>query len=211
MQELTVDEESDLVAVPRALGELAIFVEPLSVVEKAILRAFELHPGEPTTALVLGAGTIGLLAAMALKLRGLSVDVCSLEPSHSARARLVDQIGARYLQQPDRKADVVIEAAGAAAAATLAVQWVGPLGAVILLGAHRAEDLPLLPLILGNATIGGSVNASPQAFTQAVTDLSQMPARVLRQMVRAREWAEAESVILGAPRAEPKQLIRLPN
>ena len=33
-------------------------MEPLSVVEKAIGNAFRLHPGQPETALVLGAGTV---------------------------------------------------------------------------------------------------------------------------------------------------------
>jgi threonine dehydrogenase-like Zn-dependent dehydrogenase len=188
-----------------------VFVEPLSVVEKTVTRAFDLHLGKPETALVVGAGTIGLLSAMVLQLRGLSVDVCSLEALDSRRAQLVEQTGARYLRAPDRNADLVIEAAGTADAAALAVRSLAPLGVLMILGAHRAEDLPLLPLILGNGTIGGSVNASPQAFQQAVADLPALPAPILRQMVRVREWAEASGVILGDPAEEPKQVIRLPD
>ena len=79
--ELAVDRATDLVRIPENLSEHAVLIEPLSVVEKAVANASRLHPGHPESALILGAGPVGLLAAMLLKIRGFSVDICSLEPA----------------------------------------------------------------------------------------------------------------------------------
>lgn len=87
--ECAVDNESDLVRVPPSLVDFGILVEPLSVVERAIARAIHVHEGEPRRALVLGAGSIGLLAALALKLRGYFVRVHSLEPPNHPRVALL--------------------------------------------------------------------------------------------------------------------------
>ena len=54
-----------------------MLLEPLSVVEKGIDQAYEiqrrLKVWQPRHAAVLGAGTIGLLATLVLRLRGLEV------------------------------------------------------------------------------------------------------------------------------------------
>ena len=71
--ELAVDSERDLVGVPPLLAEFAVLAEPLSVVEKAIRTAAGFREEPAETALVLGAGPVGLLAALALRLRGLDV------------------------------------------------------------------------------------------------------------------------------------------
>ena len=73
-----------------------MLIEPLSVVEKAVDLAFHLHRGGAEQALVIGAGTIGLPAAMALRARGLAVTVQSIESAGSVRARLVEDSGAVY-------------------------------------------------------------------------------------------------------------------
>ena len=127
--EFAVDDARDLVRVDRSLRELAVLIEPLSVVEKAVALALTLHQGEPKRALVLGAGTIGLLAGAVLQLKGLSVDLVSAEPLGSPRARLAEGIGLRYLAAPEGiEPDIVIEATGAPAAADAAFRALAPLG-----------------------------------------------------------------------------------
>ena len=93
--ELAVDRATDLVRIPENLSEHAVLIEPLSVVEKAVTNASRLHPGHPESALILGAGPVGLLAAMLLKIRGFSVDICSLEPANSGRACLAEAAGSQ--------------------------------------------------------------------------------------------------------------------
>jgi threonine dehydrogenase-like Zn-dependent dehydrogenase len=185
--------------------EFAVLCEPLSVVEKAVALALRLHQREPRTALVIGAGSIGLLAAMVLRLRGLDVEVSSVEHMRSVRARLVAAAGAAYTNKSVRKADVVIEAAGSPDAAMKGVAALAPSGVMIVLGASRtAGELPLLDLIVGNRIIAGSVNADPEAFRRAAADLPLMPAAVLRGMIERCEFGDYARSITGSRPTAPK-------
>jgi threonine dehydrogenase-like Zn-dependent dehydrogenase len=202
--EMAVDKERDLVRIPGTLQEHAVFIEPLSVVEKAVGNAFRLHPGEPRSALILGAGPIGLLAAMVLRARGISVDLCSLEPPDSDRARLAEDAGAGYLNQPEGAYDIVIEAAGASQAALRGLDALAPNGVIVMLGATKTVEVPMLQLILRNQVIAGSVNASPADFGAAVEDLGRFPAGVLRRMVQREPAASIRSTLMGPLRPSPK-------
>ncbi|MBI4874679.1 MAG: alcohol dehydrogenase catalytic domain-containing protein [Acidobacteria bacterium] len=197
------DDPADLVGVPPELADRAVLVEPMSVVEKAIARACQTHPGEPATALVLGAGPIGVLAALALRLRGLGVSLASLEPRDHPRARLLERAGIQYSSIPDRTppmADIVIEAAGAPAAALAAVQSLNPLGVAVLLGApEMPPGLPLLDFIAGNCTVLGSVNAGPESFAAAVEDLACLDSHVLDALIRRAAFGDFAASILGPP------------
>jgi glucose 1-dehydrogenase len=202
--ELAVDEECDLIRIPDLVREHAVLVEPLSVVEKAVGNAFRMHPGQPETALVLGAGTIGLLAAMVLRIRGVDVTVTSLELPNSDRAKLVEAAGAAYRTQPDGQFDIVIEASGAHAAANLAIASLGSAGILVLLGVTPALEVSVLQLILRNQVISGSVNAAPSDFLLAVQDLRAMPVTVLRSMIERVPFSAFQSTLTGPLRAAPK-------
>jgi threonine dehydrogenase-like Zn-dependent dehydrogenase len=64
------------------LEETGVLLEPMTVAQKGVFQAYEiqrrLRVWEPRRAAVLGSGTIGLLATLALRLRGLEV-TCFLE------------------------------------------------------------------------------------------------------------------------------------
>src|SRR5438128_1688074 len=79
MTEYYVDDPEYIVNVPPGLRDIAVIAEPLSVSEKGIIQAFEiqrrLKVWQPKKAAVLGSGTIGLLAALILRLRGIEVTV----------------------------------------------------------------------------------------------------------------------------------------
>ncbi|HVX67428.1 MAG TPA: alcohol dehydrogenase catalytic domain-containing protein [Bryobacteraceae bacterium] len=184
--EFAVDSETDLVRVPAALAGVAVLIEPLSVVEKAVETALRIHEWEPETALVLGAGPIGMLAALALQLRGLAVSLHSLEPPDHPRVRLLERAGVRYLTSlAGIAADIVIEATGSAAAAFAGFRTLAPLGVYGLLGSHNATgEVPFLDMLRHNQAVFGSVNASPRAFAFAVDDLGRMPHEVLAAMIR---------------------------
>jgi glucose 1-dehydrogenase len=202
--ELAIDAESDLVRIPPEICEHAVLIEPLSVVEKAIGNAFRLHPGQPETALILGAGTVGLLAAMVLKARGVGVTVSSPEPPNSDRARLVEEGGSNYLNRPEGPYDIIIEAAGAVEAAGVALEVLGPSGVLVMLGVNKSVEVPMLRLIVRNQAIVGSVNAAPEDFELAVDDLTRMPPRILRLMLAREPFSTFRSTLTGPLRAAPK-------
>ena len=194
--EMAVDSERDLITVPERLAEFAVLAEPLSVVEKAIQTAMKFREEPPVTAGVLGAGPVGLLAAMALRARGLDVWLYSLEPENHPRARLAEQIGARYVRSLDFPADIVVEATGAAQAAFAAIRCLTPLGICALLGADTGEGrVSFRDLVVGNRIVFGSVNASPEAFALAIEDLGRFDPAMLRKLIERRPFsAFAESI-----------------
>ncbi len=202
-----VDEAADLAPVPASLAEVAVLLEPLSVAEKAVRTALRLHPAEPGSAVVFGAGAVGLLAALVLQLRGLEVSVCSLEAEDHPRAGLVRRAGMAYRALPatPSRADLVIEAAGAPQAALAAVHALHPLGVCVILGAMQMPaGLDLSELITGNRAIAGSVNAAPEDFSSGVRDLARIPRTVLAGMMRRVRFEDAPGSILGPPGAAVK-------
>jgi len=205
--EYAPDRVDDLVRVPPELAGVAVLVEPLSVVEKAVETALRLHEGTPRSALVLGAGTIGMLAALALRERSVEVTVCSLEPNDHPRARWLRQAGFEYTAVPPRRtADIVLEAAGPASAAFTAVRALAPLGVCGILGtaADAAGDFPFRNLLLGNQRVFGSVNASPEAFRRAVEDLRRFDRRLLERLIRRCRFEDYAQTILGPVEVAPK-------
>ncbi len=208
--ELAVDQEADLVLIPASLAEFAILLEPLSVVEKAIRKALALHEGEPTTALVIGAGSIGLLTAMALRRRGLAVTVLSIESKTSGRAALVRKTGAEYVNDSPPGADLIIEAAGSGQAFAATYPKLNTLGVLIVLGAPSSGSvLGLAELIVGNLIIAGSVNAAPYDFKSAVDDLVYFPIDVLNSMISRDSFSQLLRSLSVANQKTPKLVFSL--
>jgi glucose 1-dehydrogenase len=200
-----VDRAEDLLCIPADASQFAVLMEPLSVVEKAVATALRLHQGEPRSAIVIGAGTIGLLAASVLRLRGFDVRIVSVEPHGSDRERLATRAGGEYSNTAEGKADIVIEAAGAPAAVASALSALAPLGVLVILGANSSgAELPLIDLIVGNQVIVGSVNAGPEAFTSAASDLPLLPRELLSEMVQYRSFSDYRSSFTGEPGGAPK-------
>jgi threonine dehydrogenase-like Zn-dependent dehydrogenase len=77
LTEYYIDDPEYIVKIPPGLKEVGVLLEPTTVVEKGIAQAYEiqrrLRVWRPRRAAVMGAGTIGLLATLALCLRGLEV------------------------------------------------------------------------------------------------------------------------------------------
>jgi threonine dehydrogenase-like Zn-dependent dehydrogenase len=79
LTEYHVDCLEYLVRVPNGLRHVGVLLEPTSIAERGIFQAYEvqgrLRIWAPHRAAALGAGTLGLLAALLLRLRGLEVMV----------------------------------------------------------------------------------------------------------------------------------------
>jgi threonine dehydrogenase-like Zn-dependent dehydrogenase len=192
LAEAYVEDAAFLVPLPDSLEPVGILLEPLSVAEKGIRQAFEiqrrLRVWRPARAAVLGAGTIGLLTALALRLRGLEVAVYSRRPAPYRNSDLLEAIGARYVSSADTSLQALAEAAGpfdiildASGFSPLAFEAAGILnknGVLILAsvtGGDRTAELPTDHInqgfVLGNKVMVGTVNAHRDDFVTGVEDL----------------------------------------
>ncbi len=187
-----VEDAAFVVPLPESLEPVGVLLEPLSIAEKAIRQAFEiqrrLRVWQPARAAVLGAGSIGLLTALLLRLRDLDVVVYSRRRPPFRNSELVEAIGAHYLSASDtslaalaRNAgpfDIVLDATGFSPLAFEAAAIVARNGVLVLAsvtGGERTAELPTdrlnQGLVLGNKVIVGTVNSHRDDFVQGVTDL----------------------------------------
>lgn len=204
--EFAVDREMDLIRVPEELADVAVLIEPMSVVEKAVESLLLAHRSEPRTALVVGAGPVGSLAAMVLRDRGLDVTVYSIESVDHPRARLLRDAGVRYRQSLEGcRFDLIVEACGSAAAAFAAIAVLGPCGAMVVLGAQNAYgEMPFLQLIVQNQTLFGSVNAGPDHFVSAIAAMRRMDRGLLARLIERRRFEDVPATILSPAGLESK-------
>jgi threonine dehydrogenase-like Zn-dependent dehydrogenase len=194
LTEYYVDDAAHIVKVPRALRDVGVLLEPLTVVEKGIAQAYEiqrrLRVWHPKRAAVMGAGTIGLLATLALRLRGIEVTTFALAPKPNTNSELVEAVCARYLSTKEvpiqRGAetfgpfDVIFEATGASSVVFESMQALGKNGVLVLssvTGGDRMIEVPAdrinLDFVLGNKVMVGTVNANREYFEAGVRDMAQ--------------------------------------
>jgi glucose 1-dehydrogenase len=208
MTELVVDDEKYMNLVPGSLRDVAVLVEPLTIAEKAIEQLWQvqarlpwacpIEPGQPANychkAVVLGAGPVGLLGAMALVLRGFKTYVYSKNPLPNPRADLCSAIGVQYISSETTSVDemakivggidVVYEAVGASSLAFDVIRVLGTNGVFIFTGVPGRKapievdtDLLMRDFVLKNQVIYGTVNAGKQAFLDAISDLAEFRKR----------------------------------
>src|SRR6266699_3391183 len=101
LTEYYVDDAEFIVKVPQGLKRVGVLLEPTTVVEKGIYQAYEiqrrLKVWRPRRAAVMGAGTIGLLATLALRLRGIDVTTFARNAKPNLHAELIEALGTRYV------------------------------------------------------------------------------------------------------------------
>jgi threonine dehydrogenase-like Zn-dependent dehydrogenase len=225
MTELVVDGEPFLNVVPAELREVAVLVEPLTIAEKALMQVRRIQQrlpwnGSAQRALVLGAGPVGLLGAMALIQAGYDTYVYSGEQPPDPKSDIVAAIGAKYFStRRDSIAkvaavigniDLVYEATGASQFAFEVLPFLGANGVFVFTGVPgKGQDVDLdtnaimKNLVLKNQIVLGTVNASLEAFQAAIRDLTafyqRWPASV-RAMITGRYPIEAfGDLVFGKP------------
>jgi threonine dehydrogenase-like Zn-dependent dehydrogenase len=234
MTEAIADDEAYMNPVPRALRELGVLVEPLTIAEKALIQLWQLQerlpwgcphrPGKDhghcRRAVVLGAGPVGLLGAMALALQDFETVVYSREPAPNPKSRLVESFSARYVSSQDVPVaelpaaigaiDVVYEAAGASQVAFEMMQALGPNSVFVFTGVPGRKapveidtDLVMRNLVLKNQIVFGTVNAGRDAFEAAIRDLGRFAERwplAVRGLISGRHAPEAHrELLVGRP------------
>ncbi len=202
MTEYFVEEEKYLNYVPAELRDVAVLVEPLTVAEKALAQVWHIQkrlpwenphhngqgPGFGKTAVVLGAGPIGILGAMALVINGFKTYVYSRSAEPNPKATLVNSIGAKYISSetvPVKQfaemvgnIDLVYEGVGVASIAFDVLKILGLNGVFVFTGipGHKSAisvdaDLIMRQMVLKNQVLVGTVNADRSAFEHAIRDL----------------------------------------
>src|SRR5215471_1561879 len=97
-----VEDEKHLSRVPRELRDVAVLIEPLTIAEKSLAQIWRVQqrigwsaetisgraPGTGKTAVVLGAGPVGILGAMALLVNGFRTFVYSRSSEPNPKASL---------------------------------------------------------------------------------------------------------------------------
>jgi threonine dehydrogenase-like Zn-dependent dehydrogenase len=197
LTEYYVEDEQFVVKMPQGLKEVGVLLEPMTVAQKGITQAYEiqrrLKVWKPRTAAVMGAGTLGLLATLVLRLRGLDVTTFGRTPRPYLNADLVDAIGGRYVNTVERSItdaarefgpfDLIFEGTGSSAVVFESMQVLAKNGALVLTsitGGNHTLQVPAdrinLDFVLGNKVMVGSVNASRDNFETGVRDMSQAEA-----------------------------------
>ncbi|WP_406700510.1 glucose 1-dehydrogenase [Singulisphaera sp. Ch08] len=193
LTEFFVDDAEYVVKVPQNLKHLGVLSEPASVCAKAIEQAYlaqqRLQVWNPLRAFVLGAGQIGLLATMMLRLRGLQVFTLATKPGPHLKSELAEAYGATYvstnqtsmkqLTEQVGKPDLIFEATGNAEVCFRAMEVLAHNGALIWTsitgGSHEVSvDAAKINLewVLGNKLLVSSVNGNRRHFELGIQALS---------------------------------------
>jgi len=210
MTDEIIDDDKNMHVVPPSLADIAVLTEPLTIAEKGLIELDSVLTRMPwvdpqkaesrgLNAVVLGAGPVGLLGAMALLVRGFKTWVYSRESATSERAGWVESVGAQYICSSDLpvgdlakrvgNVDLIYEATGSAALAFAAMPAVGANGVFIFTGVpgHKTEVTldgwkVMRDLVLENQVFYGTVNAGPPAFEASIADLAKFEARWPKQV-----------------------------
>jgi threonine dehydrogenase-like Zn-dependent dehydrogenase len=190
------------IKVDSSLGILGVLLEPMTVITKALeqivligQRAF----WEPRTALVTGAGPIGLLAALRLSARGFEVHVLDRVET-GLKPELVRALGATYhtggVVDLGFDPDIIVECTGVGSVIADSIQKVGAGGIVCLTGvgaggaAGRVVADVAAAAVLKNNVIVGSVNANKRHWYKAGANLARGDRNWLGRLITRREKPE---------------------
>jgi glucose 1-dehydrogenase len=181
------------------LERVGVLMEPTSVVVKAwevAADALERAYVDARTAVVTGAGPIGLLAALIAVQQGLDVHVLDVV-AEGPKPELVRDLGATYHSEPITEigvspdvalectgvGDVVFDAIAATAApGVVCLTGVSPAGRRIAIDAGALNRT----LVLENDAVVGSVNASRAHYERAADVLARADNRWLERLITRR-------------------------
>lgn len=195
MAEFYVESADFLIKIPEKIAEIAVLLEPLSIIEKGLKQAEDIQKRldiwQPKTAAVLGTGNVGLLTIMALRMRGFEVHGFGKQTREGyLNAELCEAIGATYdstdeLSLADSvekygEYDLIFECTGFSPIIFDAMQTLNENGILILAsvtgGERKTDAVPSDKInqefVLGNRAMVGTVNANREHFEMGVKDLA---------------------------------------
>jgi len=218
-------------------------VEPLTIAEKGLTQVWQVQqrlpwgcpvtPGKAAAhchrAVVLGAGPVGLLGAMALVNYDFDTYVYSREPAPNPKSELLESIGAHYissekvspemLPQHVGNIDLVYEATGASSLSFEMMKYLGTNGIFIFTGVPGRKgpiqvdtDLMMRNLVLKNQVVFGTVNAGRDSFENSIRDVGTFYKRwpdAVRSLITGRFPMEEHRDLLLGRSGGIKNVIRL--
>ncbi|MEX2639045.1 MAG: zinc-binding dehydrogenase [Balneolales bacterium] len=144
--------------------EQACLTEPCSVAFNSVIENGHIKPGDRV--IVLGPGTIGILAAAMSKLAGADVAIVGLESDkfrlgiaekHYGCTPIIGDATEWAKERDGLGADVIIDAAGVSATLKVALELVRPNGLITKVGwGPKPLNFSLDPLVQKNVTLQGS-------------------------------------------------------
>ena len=192
LTEYYVEDHQYVFPLPATLSEVGVLLEPTTVAEKGVNQAFEiqrrLKVWEPRRGLILGSGTVGLLAALVARLRGLELTVYSLPEKPNRNADLIEELGGAYYSSQEATLeqvsgergpfDLIFDATGFSPIVWEAANVLAKNGVLVLAsitGGERTAEIESDRInqgfVLGNKVMVGTVNAAPADFRTGVDDL----------------------------------------
>lgn len=243
MAQFVVDDEKYMNPVPQEMRDVAVLVEPLTIAEKGLTQVWQVQqrlpwscpvtPGTATAhchrAVVLGAGPVGLLGAMALVNYDFDTYVYSRESAPNPKSQLLESIGAHYissesitpemLPQLIGNIDLVYEATGASSLSFEMMKYLGINGIFIFTGVPGRKgpievdtDLMMRNLVLKNQVVFGTVNAGRESFENSIRDLGTFTKRwpdAVRSLITGRFPMDAYGDLLLGRSGGIKNVIQL--
>jgi len=206
-----------------ALKRTGVVLEPTSVVAKAwdhIERIAARTVWDSKIVLVVGAGPIGLLAALLAVQRGLEVHVLDRVTS-GPKPALVADLGATYhtgtLAEAVGRADVIVECTGVEELVLDAIAKAAPDGIVCLTGVSSAGRTITIDrgalnreLVLDNAVVFGTVNANRRHYQAAAAALAKADPGWLERLITRRVLLDRWPDALQRQPDDVKAVIELP-
>jgi threonine dehydrogenase-like Zn-dependent dehydrogenase len=195
MAEFYAESADFLIKIPPAIAEIAVLLEPLSIIEKGLKQASDIQERlkiwQPKKAAVLGTGNVGLLTVMALRMRGYEVHGFGKNARAGyLNAELCEAIGATYdstdevsilnsVEKYDQY-DLIFECTGYSPIIFDAMQSLNENGILILAsvtgGERKTDAVPSDKInqmfVLGNRAMVGTVNANREHFELGVKDFA---------------------------------------
>jgi threonine dehydrogenase-like Zn-dependent dehydrogenase len=192
LTEYYVEDATYLVPLPDSLRDVAVLLEPLTISEKGLNQTFEiqrrLKVWQPRRAAVVGAGSVGLLAALAMRLRGLEVTCYSRRLAPYLNSDLIGELGGHYVSAQQATLaeasarygpfDIMLEATGYSPLVFEAAEVLAKNGVLILASVTGGNTQATVNVdkinqgfVLGNKVMVGTVNASHTDFVSGGNDL----------------------------------------
>lgn len=187
-----------LIKIPKNIRKIGVLLEPMSIAEKAVIQAFKIQERlvwKPKTAVILGSGTLGLMAAMLLRIKGIDVNIIDRTEKHKIKSHIFKTLGIHHINSKKhpiadipkllkRRIDIVVEMTGNPKVIKDAINIVGRDGIVLLLsvtGNSFVDNLDFAKfnydIVTGNKLIVGIVNANKRYFKEGIEDMQKINRR----------------------------------
>ena len=231
MAEYYKEKQEYLVKIPKEISEVAVMLEPFSIAEKAVKQVLEAQKRmvwQPKSAIVLGTGTVGLFAAMILRLNGMDVVSVDRTATNAIKDRIYKEMGIEHINSNDvpieklpgklgKRIDLVVELTGSpkAVASSLNVPSInGVLCLLSVTGESYSESVDIgrlnYNMVLGNKLILGSVNSNISHFIKGTQDMAAIESQhpgLLKTMITRKIKLEDFSYEMLNDREQIKNVI----